>query len=138
MVHLRMVLLSCVLVLTGLTGMIVPNIAHAQVGSGQATDCTNGCVLYTCNSGSCTVWHCDGAHGCVVVGQFKQTAQTVGARGRIANSSAINSAVFAKICRTERSCDLYKLTALAAIRVGTYDNIDGIVDQMKAQRAAGG
>lgn len=129
---MKTMMLSFGLVLLSVCMLAVPSPASAQSTGGTATDCTNGCVLYTCKSGKCTVWHCSGAQGCVVVGSFQQLASER-VRSAQASEGLQNGAVFAKICKDGSRCELIKLTTTAAVNLGSFDDLDGVVHRLQMQ-----
>lgn len=44
--------------------------SQRATASAPTHDCTSGCFIITCHRGTCTVFHCSGASGCVVTGTF--------------------------------------------------------------------
>lgn len=133
--HFKAIFFTCILSLFGFVGTFVPTAVHAQ-GGGSLTDCTNGCEVTTCKGNKCTVWHCDGKNGCIIVGTFVRISPDARSPIRSAYSSVTEGSQFAKICRTTRSCELYQLTTRTATLIGKYDNIEGIIEQIRARQAA--
>jgi hypothetical protein len=105
--------------------------AMAQSQS-QPIDCTNGCYILTCNNGYCQLWYCSGATGCRVVAEFQEIEKSADASG--ARASLSPEVAYAKICRSSMQCDLYELGGKEALLLGTFDNLEGIVEEQRTLR----
>lgn len=125
----------------GSVGVSAP-IELGQQSAGTATDCTKGCVLYTCSGGTCTVWYCSGESGCKVVGTFDRPIGSIGpeAVSPLPPSSSELSApslpvghsfrdriAYAKVCPSEDTCNLYALNGAHATVIGSFDNSDALI-----------
>jgi hypothetical protein len=123
----------------GLCGLLLvagfavsPGRAYAQ-GSG-ATDCTNGCYIFTCaQNGNCDVWYCNGSSGCHLVGSFRRPdAKTVMGEGKPTEQGPGRFA-YAKLCSKQGTCDLYRLGDGRAVLLGTFADIDAEVKRLQAE-----
>lgn len=94
-------------------------------------DCTGGCYVVTCEGGNCTLWSCD-ASGCRAVATFqkKQPKALSDAPLAILESET----AYVKICPVEKSCNLLELSKGQALDLGTFDNIDSVIEHRKQMR----
>jgi hypothetical protein len=108
----------------------LPSTALAE----EVRDCTNGCTIATCNAQICTVWYCDGASGCKMMATYpnpRVKEKAMPDRGTILG--ATGEVAYAKVCPARKSCDLYELGVNEGINLGSFDNIDDIVEYRKSQ-----
>jgi hypothetical protein len=103
----------------------------AQASGGTATDCTAGCMLYTCDGSTCTLWYCSGGSGCNPIGTFTRPKSLLEKAGG-------NDLAYAKVCPTKTACDVYELSVSKAAKVGTFDNVEGIIELLQQGEAAQG
>lgn len=100
-------------------------------------DCTNGCYLITCGFDSdCTLWHCQGDTSCQTLSRFIQPKSAGLIAGGDGAHEAPPSTVYFKTCPEKLQCDLYELSNKGATALGSFDNIDGVVDDFRALREA--
>lgn len=132
-------------------------IQPGQLPAGTATDCTDGCVLYTCSGGTCTVWYCSGEGGCEIVGTFERPFPGVGPEavspfplGSSEPSAATLAAghrfrdriAYAKVCPSDDRCNIYALSGSHATMIGSFGNSDAsikaTIEAYEAQQESNG
>lgn len=114
----------------GMLMLLAPRPAQAQ----DPIDCTNGCIIVTCNTATCTVWSCD-TLGCTVIGHYypKDTRRQAKASARSPQPAAFDA-----VCREgERcaikackggACEVSLFDGDAFVAIASIDDIDAVID----------
>lgn len=148
MFRIKTLLVVCALTIVSVfASLSVSAPAHAKIQ--QGLDCSAGCVIYTCDdNGLCTVWHCSGKTGCVIVGSFEMPQRVLpkspsldqaDSSGLVSDgASKLSSVEYVKVCPSDDVCDLYQLTTSAATLIGHFDNIDATAKKLSSRVDADG
>ena len=123
---------ACLALLATLALGLLPGPARAQT----LYDCTNGCYVVTCTGSVCTIWRCD-PQGCrkLVTDPRMQPQRASGGPDR---TKPVAEVAYAKICPSGERCRVFELTAHDALLLGSFDNIDDLVDYRRSLRASPG
>lgn len=98
-------------------------------------DCTAGCWVVTCAGVNCTLYRCDSS-GCTAVSTFqKPLSEAKSMAGTL--ESPWNESAFVKVCPVNRACSLYKLSQGESSFLGSFDNIDSIIQGVSAESTQG-
>lgn len=95
-------------------------------------DCTEGCYVITCNDQVCVTWFCDG-RGCRMMNSWPRN-QVQSQPGRRKPAAKPNGVAYAKVCPSGKSCELYELNTVEALHLGSFDNIDDLIQYRESLR----
>lgn len=106
-----------------------PSAQPAADGNGPI-DCTGGCTSVTCSSTLCTVWYCEGGHGCNPIGSYERrmpkaiNIASPATGGTDSNSTAHYPEYrYVSLCPEDSvDCSVYELTTKRSTKVGHYLN----------------
>ena len=125
------------MILTWLFGVLMVGslLLSTEVKADPTYDCTSGCWVVTCAGANCTLWRCDST-GCTAVSTFqkpmyeqeKSLAETV--------VKPWDEQAFVKVCRVNRACSLFELSHGRSESIGTFDNIDAIIQTRGREKKA--
>ena len=120
--------LACLLL--GMLMLLAPRTAQAE----DPIDCTNGCVIVTCNGATCTVWSCDKS-GCSVIGHYYPKNSQRQAK---AGSKSKPPKAFDAMCREgercaiktceDGACEVSLFDGTAFVPVASVDDLDVVID----------
>ncbi|MBP6597798.1 MAG: hypothetical protein KA196_09850 [Arenimonas sp.] len=97
-------------------------------------DCTDGCYVITCNDEVCVTWFCDG-RGCRMMNSWpRDQAQPQTSRRPGKPAKPATGVAYAKVCLAGKACELYELNTVEAVHLGSFDNIDDLIQYRETLR----
>lgn len=119
------------LLLAGFVGAVA-TLAPAPARADASHDCTRGCYIITCNEEVCATWRCDD-QGCRLLNTFYRNFEDLSPLRSGKRTAPVRADVaHARICPAAKPCELYELRAEGATHLGSFDNVDDVVEARRA------
>ncbi|HEX4853213.1 hypothetical protein [Arenimonas sp.] len=118
------------------TGLVVAAaaLAPAPARADASHDCTRGCYIITCNEEVCATWRCDDK-GCRLLNTFYRNFEDLSPNRAGKRTAPVTPDIaHARVCPAGKPCEVYELTADGALHLGSFDNVDDVVQDRRGQR----
>jgi hypothetical protein len=114
--------------------VLVAGLLPAPARAIDSYDCTDGCYVITCNDEVCVTWFCDG-RGCRMMNSWpRDQAQPQTSRRGGKPAKPATGVAYAKVCTPGKACELYELNTVEALHLGSYDNVDDLIQYRESLR----